>query len=108
LESSIDEPPRKKTFNADERNESSTSTASYNLNGGGIESRKMSLETRLISYNPCENDPYGAAVMPIYQTATFAQPAATTFGDYDYTRSGNPTRDALQNQLADLEVSFFT
>jgi len=28
---------------------------------------------------------------------------ATDFGEYDYTRSGNPTRDALQNLVADLE-----
>jgi len=41
--------------------------------------------------------------MPIYQTATFCQPSATEFGAYDYTRSGNPTRDALQRQLAQLD-----
>ena len=67
------------------------------------EVRKMSLDTELISYNPCGNDPHGSSVMPIYQTATFCQPSATTFGDYDYTRSGNPTRDALQRQLAMLD-----
>jgi cystathionine beta-lyase len=32
-----------------------------------------SLETKLVAYNPCEKDPYGAASMPIYQTSTFAQ-----------------------------------
>jgi len=64
---------------------------------------KLSIDTRIISYNPCANDPYGASVMPIYQTATFAQPSATQFGEYDYTRSGNPTRDALQKQLAELD-----
>mmetsp|Transcript_4281 Transcript_4281/g.4443 ORF Transcript_4281/g.4443 Transcript_4281/m.4443 type:complete len:537 (-) Transcript_4281:27-1637(-) len=67
------------------------------------EKRKMSMETKIIAFNPCENDPYGASSMPIYQTATFAQPAADQFGDYDYTRSGNPTRDALQKQIAELE-----
>lgn len=66
-------------------------------------SQQLSVETKLIAYNPCENDPYGASCMPIYQTATFMQPGATTFGDYDYTRSGNPTRDALQNHIASLE-----
>ena len=65
--------------------------------------RKMSMDTKIIAFNPCENDPYGASSMPIYQTATFAQPAADRFGDYDYTRSGNPTRDALQKQIAELE-----
>ncbi|KAH8063554.1 cystathionine gamma-synthase [Aureococcus anophagefferens] len=50
-------------------------------------------------------DPYGAANMPIYQTATFAQASATEFGDFDYTRSGNPTRSALQSGVADAEAA---
>jgi cystathionine beta-lyase len=41
--------------------------------------------------------------MPIYQTATFAQPSATEFGSHDYTRSGNPTRDAAQTILAEID-----
>lgn len=49
------------------------------------------------------HDRYGAIVPPIYQTATFEQPNATEFGEYDYTRSGNPTRTLLEQQLADLE-----
>ena len=49
------------------------------------------------------HDAYGAIVPPIYQTATFEQPTATEFGEYDYTRSGNPTRTLLEQQLADLE-----
>ena len=49
------------------------------------------------------DDAYGAIVPPIYQTATFEQPTATQFGEYDYTRSGNPTRTLLEQQLADLE-----
>lgn len=49
------------------------------------------------------NDAFGAIVPPIYQTATFEQPTATEFGEYDYTRSGNPTRALLEEQLADLE-----
>ena len=48
-------------------------------------------------------DPYGAIVPPIYQTATFKQPTALEFGEYDYTRSGNPTRTLLEQQLANLE-----
>ena len=68
--------------------------------------KEKHLDTKLISYNPmAANDPYGASVMPLYQTSTFAQPAADQFGDYDYTRSGNPTRDMLQLQIANLENS---
>lgn len=48
-------------------------------------------------------DPYGAISPPIYQTATFRQPGAGEFGEYDYTRSGNPTRSLLEGQLAALE-----
>lgn len=40
--------------------------------------------------------------MPIYQTATFRQQSATEMGDYDYTRSGNPTRSHLEEHLAKI------
>jgi cystathionine beta-lyase len=49
------------------------------------------------------DDAHGAIVPPIYQTATFEQATATEFGEYDYTRSGNPTRAILEKQLAKLE-----
>lgn len=48
-------------------------------------------------------DPYGAAAPPIYQTATFEQATATEVGRYDYTRSGNPTRELLEEQVAALD-----
>lgn len=73
--------------------------------GNEFKLQGLSLETALAGYDPCPNDPYGSTSMPIYQTATFRQPSATEFGNYDYTRSGNPTRDALQNQIAMLENS---
>jgi cystathionine beta-lyase len=40
---------------------------------------------------------------PIYQTATFEQESAVEFGRYDYSRSGNPTRSVLEDQIARLE-----
>src|SRR5688500_9822733 len=49
------------------------------------------------------DDVHGAIVPPIYQTATFEQPTASEVGEYDYTRSGNPTRTLVEQQLADLE-----
>jgi cystathionine beta-lyase len=52
-------------------------------------------------------DPYRAIAPPIYQTATFKQLSATEFGEYDYTRSGNPTRTLLERQLAALEDGAF-
>ncbi|TKY62685.1 Cystathionine beta-lyase [Spatholobus suberectus] len=48
-------------------------------------------------------DPFGAISSPLYQTATFKQPSAIENGPYDYTRSGNPTRDALESLLAKLD-----
>lgn len=42
-------------------------------------------------------------VMPLYQTSTYVQPSADTFGNYDYTRSGNPNRHMLQTQFAVLD-----
>ncbi|XP_057983578.1 cystathionine beta-lyase, chloroplastic isoform X2 [Malania oleifera] len=48
-------------------------------------------------------DPYGSMSTPLYQTATFKQPCATENGPYDYTRSGNPTRDVLESLLAKLD-----
>jgi len=64
----------------------------------------MKLSTRCVQLGRGD-DTHGAIVSPIYQTATFEQPAATEFGEYDYTRSGNPTRTLLEQQLADLEVA---
>ncbi|KAJ0412290.1 hypothetical protein ATCC90586_009480 [Pythium insidiosum] len=63
----------------------------------------LSLATRLVTFEACKDDPHGSSTMPIYQTSTFAQPSATNFGAYDYTRSGNPTRAALERQMAELE-----
>ena len=48
-------------------------------------------------------DPFGAVSPPIYQTATFRQPSATEFGEYDYTRTANPTRALAEEQIAALE-----
>ncbi len=64
----------------------------------------MSLKpsTRCVHFRT-PSDPYGAIAPPIYQTATFRQPNALEFGEYDYTRSGNPTRTLLEEQLAELE-----
>jgi cystathionine gamma-synthase len=46
----------------------------------------------------------GAVVPPIYQTSTYAQHAVGSPREgYEYSRSGNPTRDALQECLAALE-----
>ncbi|SMC28380.1 cysteine synthase /cystathionine gamma-synthase [Andreprevotia lacus DSM 23236] len=45
----------------------------------------------------------GAISTPIYQTATFAHPALGASTGYDYTRSGNPTRQALEDAMTQIE-----
>eukprot|EP01059_Diplonema_ambulator_P013311 TRINITY_DN23841_c0_g1_i1.p1 TRINITY_DN23841_c0_g1~~TRINITY_DN23841_c0_g1_i1.p1 ORF type:complete len:540 (+),score=165.18 TRINITY_DN23841_c0_g1_i1:81-1622(+) len=59
--------------------------------------------TQVVIFDGCPNDPYHPSSMPIYQTATFVQPSISEFGPYDYTRSGNPTRTALEVLIAKLE-----
>ncbi len=52
-----------------------------------------------------EPDPtYGSVIPPIHQTSTYAQRAVGEFvGDFDYARSANPTRAALETALGELE-----
>lgn len=45
----------------------------------------------------------GAVNVPIYLSSTFHQESFDSFGPYDYSRSGNPTRDALEKTIAELE-----
>ncbi|HRO46687.1 PLP-dependent aspartate aminotransferase family protein [Agriterribacter sp.] len=45
----------------------------------------------------------GAIAVPIYQTSTFIQEAPGINKGYDYARTGNPTRQALENLIATLE-----
>lgn len=63
----------------------------------------MNFDTKLVRFDQCPDDPYRPVATPIYQTATFEQECATEFGEYDYSRSGNPTRTVLEQQLAVLE-----
>jgi cystathionine beta-lyase len=59
--------------------------------------------TRLLNFDPAPGDRFTPANTPIYQTATFRQDDATAFGEYDYSRSGNPTRAVVEKQIAALE-----
>jgi cysteine-S-conjugate beta-lyase len=63
----------------------------------------MKIDTKLVQSNGCPGDPHRAVSTPIYQTATFEQEGALDFSAYDYSRSGNPTRTVLEQQLAELE-----
>ncbi|RII28545.1 MAG: cystathionine gamma-synthase [Geobacter sp.] len=63
----------------------------------------MKFATRLIHGSHAVDPATGALSIPVYQTSTFAQKSVDQFGKYDYARSGNPTREALEEALADLE-----
>lgn len=63
----------------------------------------MEFASRLVSFDPAPGDRYRPVATPIYQTATFEQESPDEFGEYDYSRSGNPTRSVLERHLATLE-----
>ena len=53
----------------------------------------------------CETE-HGAVMPPIHLSSTFAFAGLEKKGEYDYTRSGNPTRSNLAKALAELEAGF--
>lgn len=62
--------------------------------------KNTSINTLVVSsYN---GDQHNASVAPLYQTTTFKQNSLTDMGEYDYTRSGNPTRTLLEQKLAKI------
>ncbi|MCO7176404.1 cystathionine beta-lyase [Sporolactobacillus kofuensis] len=63
----------------------------------------LHFSTRLIKETLGVDPQTGAANVPVYLSSTFHQKDFDQFGKYDYTRSGNPTRDALEEAIAALE-----
>ena len=59
--------------------------------------------TRAIHAGQKPDPATGAVVVPIYQTSTFAQDAVGKHRGYEYARTGNPTRAALETCIAALE-----
>jgi len=64
---------------------------------------QTSFETQLIHAGPAPDPAYGAVVSPIYLSSTFQQRAVGEHQGYDYSRTANPTRAALEITLATLE-----
>lgn len=62
-----------------------------------------SLDTLLLHNRYKHDVQTGAVNVPIYNTSTFHQFDVDSFGKYDYSRSGNPTREALEDMIALLE-----
>ncbi|MGE5647621.1 MAG: trans-sulfuration enzyme family protein [Acidobacteriota bacterium] len=63
----------------------------------------MKFKTLAIHAGQGPDPAYGAVMPPIYQTSTFAFRGVNQPGPFDYSRSGNPTRKALETCLAGLE-----
>jgi len=63
----------------------------------------MEFRTRAIHVGNEPDAATGAIVRPIHLAATFVQPGAGDWGQYDYSRSGNPTRRTFEITLANLE-----
>lgn len=63
----------------------------------------MEFETRAIHIGQDPDEATGAAIVPIYQTSTYVQRAPTEHKGYEYSRTANPTRTALQASIASLE-----
>jgi Cystathionine beta-lyases/cystathionine gamma-synthases len=66
----------------------------------------MRFGTKLIHNGNEIDKETGALSIPIYQASTYHQSDIDNFGKYDYSRSGNPTREALENTIAQLENGY--
>lgn len=64
---------------------------------------KMKQKTKMIHGGITGDEQTGAVSVPIYQVSTYKQPRAGQHTGYEYSRTGNPTRTALESLIADLE-----
>ena len=68
----------------------------------------MKFNTKTIHGGQQNIDPaYGAVMPPIYQTSTYSQTTPGGHKGYEYSRSANPTRTALENAMASIENGKF-
>ena len=68
-----------------------------------MDSKKLRFGSRTIHGGQAPDKAYGAVMPPIYQTSTYAQTTPGGHQGFEYSRSGNPTRAALENSLASIE-----
>ncbi|MBD2387943.1 cystathionine gamma-synthase [Cylindrospermum sp. FACHB-282] len=67
----------------------------------------MQFETRAIHEGQQPDPQTGAVIVPIYLTSTYQQEAIGQHKGYEYSRTGNPTRNALEQSLASIENGKF-
>ena len=63
----------------------------------------MKIETIAIHAGQKPDPSTGAIMTPVYQTSTYVQKSPGEHLGYEYSRSQNPTREALEGNLAALE-----
>jgi cystathionine beta-lyase/cystathionine gamma-synthase len=66
-------------------------------------SKRAGFETRVIHAGQFPDPSTGAIMPPIFQTSTYVQSSPGVHKGYEYSRSQNPTREALERCVADLE-----
>ena len=67
----------------------------------------MKFNTKTIHGGQIKEKGYGAVMPPIYQTSTYSQTKPGEHQGYEYSRTHNPTRTALENSLASIENGKF-
>jgi cystathionine gamma-lyase len=68
-----------------------------------VDDDKQRFATRVIHGGQSPDPMTGAVMPPIYATSTYVQSSPGVHQGYDYARTRNPTRDALQAAIANLE-----
>jgi cystathionine beta-lyase/cystathionine gamma-synthase len=68
-----------------------------------VPAAQLTFDSRCLHVPGPSSDPTGAVSTPIYQSATFAHPGVGQSTGYDYSRTANPTREALERTVASLE-----
>ncbi|MHB1146760.1 MAG: cystathionine gamma-synthase [Lutibacter sp.] len=67
----------------------------------------MKFNTKTIHGNQAHDPSTGAVMPPIYQTSTYAQTSPGVHKGYEYSRTANPTRTAVENAFASIENGKF-
>ena len=67
----------------------------------------MKFNTKTIHGGQITEKAYGAVMPPIYQTSTYVQKSPGNHKGFEYSRTHNPTRDALEKSIASLENGKF-
>ncbi len=72
-----------------------------------MDEKKLKFNSKTIHGGQQPDKAYGAVMPPIYQTSTYAQSTPGGHQGYEYSRSANPTRTALEQSLASIESGTF-